>query len=338
MKPEHAQLRDKIQGPVFSILTPFEAGTENIDYGRLESYLQRIYDSGGRHFYVMAYNSRYSQLTWDEIKELNQFVANRAKQLDSNNTVIVADPVHCSTKIAIEYAQHAEQIGADVISIIVRERFYSEEQILQHFKMVSDSIGIGILVHEMPFLNGLGGPPVNYPISLLDRLADIPNVMAVKEDAKDDAFSAEVIKTIKDRVAIVISGGGKRQWMRFADQGCQAWLNGVGVFEPKLATMFWNAWQADQKSVCDQIVNEIEVPFFAQGVQKFGWHLTIKSALEVRGVMSRLDRMPLMPLNNEQHQHIESLMSTLPIDSLIERYENEEWNANVLLPERKVAA
>ncbi len=325
MKPEHTTLRDKIQGPVFSILTPFDPKSEEIDFETLEAYLQKIYDAGGRHFYVMAYNSRYSQLTPDEIKELNRFVATRVKQLDESNVVIVADPIHCSTKVSIEYAQHAEEIGADIISLIVRERFYSEEQIHRHFQMVSDQVGIGILVHEMPFLNGMGGPSVNYPISLLDRLADVPNVVAIKEDAKDDEFSAAVVKKIKDRVAIVISGGGKRQWMRFADQGCQAWLNGIGVFEPRLATLFWQAWQAGRKEVCDRIVNEIEVPFFAEGVSQLSWHLTIKSALESRGVMSRHDRMPLMPLSDEQHHYIETLMAALPVDEIIARYQDEAW-------------
>ena len=117
-------IQNKIKGPVFSILTPFDPVTEEIDYSSLENYIQKIYSSGGKVFYVMAYNSRYSQLTFEEIKELNCFVCRKVKELDSNNIVIVADPPHCSTKISIEFSQHAEKIGADMISLIVRERFY----------------------------------------------------------------------------------------------------------------------------------------------------------------------------------------------------------------------
>ena len=105
--------------------------------------------------------------------------------------------------------------------------------------MCAESCGIGILIHEMPFISGHGGHTINWPISLLDKLADIPNIIAIKEDAKNDDYSHEVIRTIKDRLSIIISGGGKRQWLQFADQGCQAWLNGIGVFEPKLAILFW---------------------------------------------------------------------------------------------------
>ena len=66
----------------------------------------------------MAYNSRYSQLTFEEIKILNEFVVKTVKAIDRNNIVIVADPPHCSTKISIEFAKHAEFVGADLISLL----------------------------------------------------------------------------------------------------------------------------------------------------------------------------------------------------------------------------
>lgn len=312
-------LRERIRGPVFSILTPFDPESEAIAWDVLESYLQRIYDAGGRIFYVMAYNSRYSQLEFDEIRELNAFVVRAAKAIDPDNFVIVGDPPHCSTRVSIEFARHAEAAGADLISLLVRERFFFEEQIFRHYQMVAEACGLGILIHEMPFLNGLGGPPVNWPIPLLDRVADLPSVVAIKEDAKDDDYSREVVRTLRDRLAIVISGGGKRQWMRFADEGCQAWLNGIGVFAPGLATNFWDAWQRGDEPTWRRIIEEIEVPFFEHGVHRHGWHLTIKAALEARGVMSRHDRMPLMPLPDAEAKQVAELIEAMPVDELARR-------------------
>lgn len=312
-------IQNKIRGPVFSILTPFDPITEEIDYPSLENYIQRIYDSGGKVFYVMAYNSRYSQLTFEEIKELNSFVCRKVKELNSSNIVIVADPPHCSTKVSIEFSQHAEKIGADMISLIVRERFYFEEQIYRHFQMINDSCNIGILIHEMPFLNGLGGPVVNWPLTLLDRVADLSNVIAIKEDAKDDDYSKDAIDLLKGRLSIIISGGGKSQWLRFAGQGCQAWLNGIGVFEPRLAISFWNGWKSNDQELCNRIINEIEAPFFKNGVKKYGWHLTIKVALEHFGIMSKHDRMPLMPLPSTESNKLKKLFDTFPIIELIRK-------------------
>ena len=318
MKTEFSEIQKKIIGPVFSVLTPFNPTTEDIDYESLEKYIQNIYDAGGNVFYVMAYNSRYSQLTFEEIKELNAFVAKKVKELSSQNIVIVADPPHCSTKLSIEYSKHAEKSGADLISLIVRERFYSEDQIFKHYQLINNSCGIGMLIHEMPFLNGLGGPLVNWPLSLLDRVADLKRVVAIKEDAKDDAYSRDVSKTLNDRLSIIISGGGKSQWLRFSDQGCQAWLNGIGVFEPKIAISFWEAWKKNKMDSCERIIKEIEEPFFEHGVRKYGWHLSIKVALEYFNVMSRHDRMPLMPLNEADSNLLKQKLAKLPVRELTE--------------------
>ncbi len=309
-------LKNRIQGPVYSVMTPF-LKNEEIDFLSLENSLQRIYDGGGRIFYVMGYNSRFSELSWEEIRLINSFVTQKVKAIDSNNIMIVADPLHCSTKVSIEFARHAQEIGADLISIINREKFYSEEQIYRHYKMIADAVDIGILVHEMPFLNGYGGPVVNWPISLLDRVVDIPNVIAVKEDAKDDAFSKQVIEKIKDRAAIIISGGGKRQWLQFAEVGCQSWLNGIGVFDPRLASKFWEYYQAGNKEAYMRIINEIEVPFFEKGVKKYGWHLTIKAAMEALGVIHRYERMPLMELGAEEAMDVKRLIESLPVDEVV---------------------
>ena len=248
----------------------------------------------------MAYNSRFSELSWDEIKQLNHFVVKKVKSLNSSNIVIVADPIHCSTKISIEFCIHAEDIGADLISLIFREKFYSENQIYQHFLQCANSTKVGILIHEMPFISGLGGHTVNWPISLLDKLADIQNLIAIKEDAKDDKYSYEVINCLKERLSIIISGGGKRQWLRFAEIGCNSWLNGIGVFEPYLPIIFYESYLKGDSSLMNLILEKIEDPFFKNICNSFGWHIGIKAAMEARNIFPRFERMPLLPLDNKQ--------------------------------------
>ena len=285
-------------GPVFSIVTPFNNDLE-IDFDALEAYISNAYKSGATQFYVMGYNSRFHELSWDEIKILNYNVTKIVKNLNKNNLVIVADPLHCPTDISVEFAVEAKKSGADMISLIFREKFYSNDQVIEHFNYIDKRSDINILIHEMPFISGLGGHTVNWPVDLLDQLADLDSITAIKEDAKNDDYSHEVIKKIKDRVSIVISGGGKRQWMQFADLGCQNWLNGIGVFEPKLAVNFWKAWNQNDMEFCNNMINDVEIPFFSELVSKFGWHLTIKAALEVVGHFPRTERLPMLPINED---------------------------------------
>ena len=316
MLSKYQELRKRITGPIFSIVTPF-LQDDSIDYNSLENYITKAHESGAKHFYVMAYNSRYSQLTDDEILELNGFVAKKVKSLDTNHIVIVGDPIHCSTKTSIKFAQHAKESGADIISLIVREKLYSNEQVVTHFNEVMKHSDTAILIHEMPFLSGFNGSNIDWPVDLVEELIKKDQIVALKEDAKNDDLTAEIVKKFKDDVAIIVSGGGKERWQKFYPIGCTSWLNGIGVFEPKLATVFWKAVQAGDTHITEAIINEIERPFFKECVSRYGWHLACKAALQARGLMIRKERLPMLELDEENYNKVKSVIESLPIERVI---------------------
>ena len=81
-------IRENIKGPLFSVMTPFRVEDDSIDFPVLGKYLERIYEAGGRIFYVMGYNSRFSELSWEEIKVLNTFVTRVVKSMGSDTMII----------------------------------------------------------------------------------------------------------------------------------------------------------------------------------------------------------------------------------------------------------
>ena len=107
-------------GPVFSIVTPFKDNLE-IDFDALEKYINNAYTSGATQFYVMGYNSRFHELL-DEIQILNHNVVKIVKNLNKNNLIIVADPLHCPTDVSLEFANEAKK-GADLISLIFQKKY-----------------------------------------------------------------------------------------------------------------------------------------------------------------------------------------------------------------------
>jgi len=302
-------IRQKLNGPVFPTITPFKDDLNNsVDHDALKRYVDFLYDNGARSFYVMTYNGRFSLLSWQEMKEVNETVTRHVKEKDPSCVVIVADPMTNPTSVSIEFAQHAEQIGADVISCIFMERYHHDDQVYDHFKAVADSTNIGILIHEQE-LAGIHGRCL-YPIELLDRLANIPNVIALKEDSKQPLYSERVIEAVSDRVNIIISGRGKRQYIHFNNMGCHAHLVGVASFIPKVAINFHDAYNRSDMKTCWGIINELERPFFDIGM-KFGWHPVLKSGMEICGVMSRVERPPLCDLTAKQHEEIKDVIEKM---------------------------
>ncbi len=300
------ELKSNIRGPIYSIITPFN-NDESIDYVSLGKYIEYLYNNGARIFYAMAFNTRYLLMTDDEIKEINKFIIKKVKFLNSENIVIVGDPLNCSTKTSIEFAQHAKEHGADIISLIYRAYLFFDDHIYNHYKTIADAVDIGILVHEMPFMKGIPQhQDGTWSMDLIDKLANIPSVVAMKEDAKLDEYTKNVVNLISDRVAIVVSGNGLQQWSKVSDK-CAAWLTGIGNLYPKIELNFYKAHLNGNTEICNDIIEKMEKPFFWIK-DNLSWHLGIKSALDILDIMKRYERMPYIPLNEKQHNDVRKII------------------------------
>lgn len=295
-------LMTRMEGCFYTIFTPFKADY-SVDYESLEKYLTTLYRQGARKFYAMAYNSRYSQLTHPEIMQLNEFCIKMVKKLDPLNIAIVGDPIHCSTVESIEFSRHARETGADMISLIMREKHFTDEQVLDHFAEVGRVSKAKILIHEMPFLSGYDGTQMHWPVSLLMALPKIPEIVALKEDAKDFKITCAALQ-LEPRIRVVIAGF-KSKFMAYRPHGARAYLNGISILDARIGELFWKAYEANDEATIAFLIEKIEKPFVENCVAKFGWHRINKAFLQAAGFMHRRDRMPMPHLSDAEYVVVE---------------------------------
>ena len=276
-------IKNALDGPVFTVFTGFKPSGE-INYEQIEKYLIYLYKSSARNFYVMPYNSRYSQLRESEIFEINKFVINTVKELDKKNFVIVSDCIHGPTTLSADYGYEAFNNGADMFASIVREKYFSDEQILKHYDYLSNNLNMPLLVHEMPFLSGYDASIFKWPMSLLKELKNIENVLAIKEDAKNVSYGREVIEVLEPEVKVVFAGK-KRYITELHQFGLTSYLNGTSIVNPKIAILFWESLKNNNESQVNYILEKIEDPFWDNLVSNFGWHRSNKALTR----SSRLD-------------------------------------------------
>jgi 4-hydroxy-tetrahydrodipicolinate synthase len=97
-----------------------------------------------------------------------------------------------STEQTIKNTQRAQDLGAD--GALVVTPYYNkptQEGIYLHFKTICDNTDIPIIVYN---IKGRCGQNIN--TSTLQRIADLPNIKAVKEASGDIVQVMNVIKTI----------------------------------------------------------------------------------------------------------------------------------------------
>jgi 4-hydroxy-tetrahydrodipicolinate synthase len=304
----HEQLKEKLTGCVYSVFTPFGVD-DRVDFEALERYLAHLYKTGARKFYVMAYNSRYAQLSNDEIMELNAFVVRTVKGYHRDNIAIVGDPIHCTTKVSTEFARHAKEIGADLVSLLLQEKHYSDEQYLDHFAEVGRDSKFPLLVHEMAMMSGFNGVQMHWPVSLLKGLLSIPEVAALKEDAKVFETTCAALE-LEPQIRVIVSGS-KANLLKYKPYGVRAYLNGVSMLDARIGERFWAAFEAGDQATIDFIVKELEAPLFGASMGKYGWHRINKAFLQAAGFFHRRDLMPLKTISDAEYRDVEADYSKL---------------------------
>ncbi len=301
-------VKNRLKGCFYTIFTPF-LEDESIDFESLEKYITLLYRQGARNFYAMAYNSRYGQLSDTEIKELNAFCIKVVKSLDKNNIVIVGDPIHGSTRNTIDFVHHAKEHGADLVSLIVQEKFFGDDQVLEHYTQVGNETNMPILVHEMPFLSGFNGKQMHWPRSLLSSLKKIPQIVALKEDAHDFDLTTQALNLEPD-IRVIIAGT-KSKFMQYKPHGAMAYLNGISIIDAGIGELFWKAYEEDDNQTIDFILEKLELPFFENCAGKYGWHRTNKALLQAAGYMHRRDRMPLKHLSDAEYVEVQNIYNQI---------------------------
>lgn len=291
----------EIKGSVFTIFTFFKKNRK-LDYLTIKKYINFLYKKGARQFYMMPYNGRYSQLSFEEIKKLNSFCIKCVKS-KKDTIIIVSDPIHASTQQKLDFAVDAKKKGADIFSSICREKFFSEEQIVNHYKKMSRA-KIPILVHCMPFLSGYTAQNMKWPISLLKKIIKIKNVVAIKEDTKEVAYCRKLLSLFHKKINLIFAGRKKFLISISTKKIKPIYLNGISMINPRIDEKFISLMKNNNENKIKQFVKEIDDPFWDDLVAKFGWHRCNKAILECAGFGKRYERLPMKELSLNEYKKV----------------------------------
>ena len=176
-----------------------------------------------------------------------------------------------------------------------------------HYENLSRAVSIPLLVHEMPFLSGYTAQNILWPLTLLKGLKEIDNIIAIKEDAKDEVYAQEIIKIFEPDIRVIFAGR-KKYFYALKESGLKSYLNGISMVNPKLAFKFWDLYEKGEDDAILEFLSKYDDPFWDGPVKKYGWHRVNKASLEIIGLMSRIERSPLQELNKDELKEIKPLI------------------------------
>ena len=164
-----------IKGIIPPILTPMNAD-ESINEKELRHQVNRMIEAGVHGIFAFGTNGESYALSEAEKVRVLEVVVE-----ETNHRVPVYAGTGCvTTAETIKMSKKAQEIGADVLSVIVPWfAAASQDELYDHYKAVAEAVDLPIVLYNIPARTGNALAPAT-----VARLAkDVPNVMGAKDSS-----------------------------------------------------------------------------------------------------------------------------------------------------------
>lgn len=196
-------------GVCTALVTPFIY--DKINYPMVQQLIQRQIDAGVSAVVLCGTTGEAPTLSDSEKLEL----LHRCITFAQGGCKILLGTGSNSTAHAVALSKAAQEAGAD--GLLVVSPYYNkanEEGLYTHFSIIAKSVDIPIVLYNVPGRTGL-----DIPISVYQKLSQIPNIAGVKEASSDIAKVAKILAYCPDHFSVwtgndemtlpVIALGGK---------------------------------------------------------------------------------------------------------------------------------
>ena len=181
-----SQLKGQLNGVCTPVCTVFAEDGSKIDQIAQSRHLDTLLEAGVHIICVCGGTGEFSFLTPDERRSLTEQVA---KHVDGRAKLIV----HASavmTEETIEYAKHAEGVGADCLLVLPP---YFEgptlEGTFEHYEKVAGAVNTEIMAYNIPVHSGIDLEP-----EFVKRLMAVDNIEYLKDSTGDFIRLQQLIK------------------------------------------------------------------------------------------------------------------------------------------------
>lgn len=188
----------EIKGIIPPILTPM-CEDESLNLPALRREVKRMIDAGVHGVFCFGTNGEGYILSEDEKKTILQTVVDEAK----GKVPVYAGTGCIGTKDTIRQSRLAQDLGADVLSIITPSfAAASQDELFEHYKAIASAVELPIVLYNIPARTGNALSP-----SLVEKLADISNIVGVKDSSGNFDNMLQYIERTKNADSFAILSG-----------------------------------------------------------------------------------------------------------------------------------
>lgn len=279
-----------IRGSIVAIVTPFRNG--KVDEKALGDLVEWHIREGTDGIVPCGTTGESATLDYDEHYKVIEIVVKAV----AKRVPVIAGTGANSTEETIMMTEEAKILGADAVLLVVP--YYNkptQEGLYLHYKKIAEEVDIPIVLYNVP-----SRTVVNMLPSTVARLAEIENIVAIKEASGDMKQVSEIIRLCGNSIN-VISGDDFTTFPLLA-------LGGKGVISvtanivPKDMAAMIDAWDSNNINEAKRMHYRVEPLNQAMFLETNP--IPVKTALGMMGKCSDELRLPLCPMGEVNRERL----------------------------------
>jgi dihydrodipicolinate synthase/N-acetylneuraminate lyase len=302
--------RDSVdwRGYIPAVTTPFTENGE-LDLDAWGVLLDWLYSERMHGIAVAGTTGEWFSMNPGERKRLFETAAERLR----GRITLLAGCSALGPEESIVYARNAKETGFDGILLTLPPYVVpNKREAFAWYRAVSDAVQIPICVYNWPRGTGVDMSP-----RLLRRIAEIDNVVAVKNSTGDMAAVLETAFSLHERVRIFGVPANELGVMLVEHAVCDGTIGAGAVLGSDHPAFFEHVWAGEHEAAleCGKRDRALFEAFWEPDfTPRFGSQFAIlKAALNLRGVPGGHVRPPLLPLTADEVGRVRAVLVELGI-------------------------
>ncbi|WP_190816099.1 dihydrodipicolinate synthase family protein [Saccharopolyspora pogona] len=281
--------------------TPMDNAGDRLDLNAYESLLGWLSEGGVHGIIPLGSTGEFAYLDPDE----RHSIAEATVKTLSGQVPAIIGVSAVTTRDAVAYARHAQDIGADGVMLSIPTYYaLGAEQVLAHVQAVASSTELPLILYNNPFTS-----QVDLTTDLLEKLVENPTLVAVKEATMDVNRIPLIQQTVGDRLE-VLGGGFDPYALPAFVAGARGWTTGMANLVPRLCVQLHQAAVQDRDLDRAQQLDRALAPL-ANLLVNNNLSAAVKCGLRLIGRPAGAPRPPLQPVGPEVEEQLRTALAAL---------------------------
>ncbi|MFB6348808.1 4-hydroxy-tetrahydrodipicolinate synthase [Moraxella sp. ZJ142] len=295
MTDTYQEIKSKLKGAITALVTPMKPDG-SVDYDALAGLIDWQIDQGIHALVAVGTTGESATLSMDEHTEVIRFFV---KQVAGRVPVIAGTGAN-STHEAIALTAQAKLAGADCALLVAP--YYNkptQEGMYQHFKAIAEAVDMPQMLYNVP-----GRTVVDLSEDTVNRLADIDNIVAIKDATGDLERGISLIRRVGDRM-VVLSGDDPTalELVKYGAKGDISVTSNVAPAAMSQAFALALQGRFDEAAKVHETVAHLHKDLFIESSPQ-----PTKYALHKMGKIDTGIRLPMLWLSEQYHAAIDNAL------------------------------